>query len=359
MHGLPRHEIDDVVDLQFDFRAPVGGRVGVEDLTGDADFGVVDLAAAVAGLGHQAQGDHGQGQDHVEHRLVERGQRAVAPDLHIGEHAGDAEAEQRHQGPVAVGVDAGLGDIAVGGRIGQGPHGRGAGDVGGGAQDAADHEGGERGPLHHVVIERQTADEEEQGEHKSHGREVVQDDVDVRPRLRGGAVVVGDLELLVRDLPAHFADDDHVQQGEQRQAQDQVQEPFGRALELVLPPQHDPGGDAGNRQRAQRRPRPEGVRIRRHRRDGGSRGQGRHGAGAADFRGDAEDGQAAEHEKTQPLHHRVLGDHGGHEEPDREYQAHRREDTHKQMEMRPTGWDQMHLGPPPRSENGRASFVRG
>ena len=179
----------------------------------------------------------------------------IPPQLEPGGAAGKREAEQRPQGHVAVLVDERLGNLGNR-RIGQRPHRGGAGDIGRDAQYGADDEHDEAGPLHDVVVHGERDEVENEREHEPDRREVIQDHMDVRPRLRGRprshvrAFLRRQMQLEVIDLPAELVDDDHQDHGDQSESQDHIQCLAGELLVALRPPQLIPCGGTGDHEAA-------------------------------------------------------------------------------------------------------------
>ena len=83
---------------------------------------MIDQPAAVPGFGHRAERHEREQQHRGQRTAGEAVALAKPPQLDPGGHAGERQAEQRVQRPIAMGIDRGLGDS--GPRwIGQRPHG--------------------------------------------------------------------------------------------------------------------------------------------------------------------------------------------------------------------------------------------
>ena len=208
MDGLPGHEPDHVVDQVFDVRTPEG--IGIHRQRIHPDFGMIDLAAAVPGLGHEAEGNDRESQRQIQHLVREALQVPVPPELEIGGDTGCCQTEQRNQRHVAVGIDCRLRNAAR--HVLQRPHGRRACDIGRRAEDAENREQDQAHALQAIIIRHKGGDEECQRQRQANSREVVHDDVDMRPVLRSHLLRRVEKQFGVVDFPALFARDRHQQQ---------------------------------------------------------------------------------------------------------------------------------------------------
>src|SRR5580765_4195355 len=107
------------------------------------------------------------------------------------------------------------------------------------AEDAAYDKKGKAAPLHDVVVQDKRRNEKRDREHKPGGRDVVQDEMGVRPGLRRGDVGNGDgrLQLAVIDLEAKFVRDNCQGQTDSRETKHQMERITGRATSAPRSPQ--------------------------------------------------------------------------------------------------------------------------
>ena len=247
-------------------------------------------------------------------------------------------------------------------RIGQRPHRGGAGDVGRDAEHGADDEDDEARPGHPVVLHRERDEEERDGEDEADRREVVEDHVDVRPRLRRragrhiGPVLRRQVQLEVVDLPADLVGEDHQRDGGEGEAEDDVERRARPLLGVARDPQLVDRGGAGDHQREERHEARVIMGVHRVLGDTGFAGERLHRAGAAQVGRDREHREDAEQGETGPLERVIVGDDAGDEEAEHEHQSTGGEYADENVQMRPGLRDQMHVVPLTKYDNadGRA-----
>ena len=213
VHGLPRHEPNDVVDQRFDGGTPAGFGVGWQDLRRYANLRMIDLPAPVSRFGHDAQSDDCERQHEVKRSAGEAPKMPKPPQLDPGGDAGERKPEEAQQRHIAVSVDDGLGNPR---NPGQRPHRSSAGDIGRNTQDGAYDKNDQARSRHDRILHEEPGNVEDEGEHEADGREVIQNDVDMRPGLRRSLRRRVQSEFVVIDLPADLSRDGHQDQTDDR-----------------------------------------------------------------------------------------------------------------------------------------------
>ena len=178
------------------------------------------------------------------------------PQLDPGGDAGKRKAEQGPQRHIAVSVD----DSPRNPRHpGQRPHRSGAGDISRNAQDGAYDKNNEARSLHDDVVHDERGNVEEEREHEADGREVIQDDVDMRPGLRSSLRRRVQSQFVVIDLPANLSRDDHQGESDKCETQDKMECIVGHSFSAPGAPKLDQGGRGGQHEQGERRDPPTEV----------------------------------------------------------------------------------------------------